>query len=148
VCTIAPSCCDTGWDDFCVGLTGRHCGPTRVERADSGTTDGGDLGLLLSGWTGTLEYPRSCAPESLMAGGGESSEENSELNGGGSDQRTATVLTLAEVLAVLKFSTTHEFVTWVTQLELEEFFSGWRCGEQGAGSREQGAGKECSGLHD
>lgn len=75
-----------------------------------GTTDGGDLGVLLSGWSGTLEYPRTCASAPLMGGGDSSSEEQSEM-----------VLTLTEVLEILGFSTTHEFVTWVTQLELEEF---------------------------
>jgi len=73
-----------------------------------GIIDGADLGLLLSGWTTTADYPRSCASESLMVGGG-------------GEKQSETVLTLAEVLEILGFSTTHEFVTWVTQLEFEEF---------------------------
>jgi hypothetical protein len=90
---------------------GDAAGPGSADLNGDGVVDGADLGLLLSGWTGTLDYPRDCAAEeSSSMGGGSESQEAQE----------ATGLSLAALAQFLGLETPQQCVEWMAAQPFEE----------------------------
>jgi hypothetical protein len=70
VCAMDPFCCDTQWDNFCVGEAYQFCCPADLSPAPlgSGVVDIDDLLLVIANW-GTCAFPGDCNADIFPNGG-------------------------------------------------------------------------------